>query len=238
MWLAEIYSFLVTSLQLDPDFEAEVIQGELKVGLVQSLSDSDASWTPADHTNTANYAVSPRELSLRLHEVIESRLESRIEELEAALQNSQKKVHSLKWQHLLSQTNVASSTPGSPNFINEVPEMDQPFEINFSGGGSDSHNEAYDEIIRVADSDQETPDAVHCSSHIEEAIPRYNERFSEAQNKGCDNVIRKSEDRILRSPGSSEVGKGSEDGVSDDEFLIRQIVEKSRQGLSLVLNSY
>lgn len=225
-------------VELDPDFEAEVIQGELKVGLVQSLSDSDASWTPADHTYTANYAVSPRELSLRLHEVIESRLESRIEELEAALQNSQKKVHSLKWQHLLSQTNVASSMPGSPNFINEVPEMDQPFEINFSGGGSDSHNEAYDEIIRVADSDQETPDAVHGSSHIEEAIPRYNERFGEAQNKGCDNVIRKSEERILRSPGSIEVGKESEDGVSDDEFLIRQIVEKSRQGLSLVLNSY
>lgn len=42
----------------------------LKVGLVQSRSDSCKLY-PADHTHTANYAVSPRELNMRLHEVIE-----------------------------------------------------------------------------------------------------------------------------------------------------------------------
>lgn len=223
-------------LQLDPDFDAEVIQGDLKVGLVQSRSDSDASWTPADHTQTANYAVSPRELSLRLHEVIKSRLEARIEELEAALQNSQKKVHSLKWQHRISQTNMASSTPGSPN-VNEVHEMDQPFEINLSGEGLDAHSEAYDEIIWVADSNQETPDAACRNSHIEEVIPRYHKRLGEGQNKDRDNLIGTLEERILRSRGSIEVAAESEDGESDDELLIRQIVKKSRQGLSTVLNS-
>lgn len=223
-------------LQLDPDFEAEVIQGDLKVGFVQSRSDSDASWTPADHTQTANDAVSPRELSLRLHEVIKSRLEAQIEELEAALQNSQKKVHSLKWQHRISQTNMASSTPGSPN-INEVHEMDQPLEINLSGEGLDAHSEAYDEIIWVADSNQETPDAACRNSHIEEVIPRYHKRLGEFQNKGRDNLIGTLEERILRSRGSSEVAAESEDGESDDELLTRQIVKKSRQGFSTVLNS-
>ncbi|XP_058193623.1 uncharacterized protein LOC131310559 [Rhododendron vialii] len=223
-------------VELNPDFEAEVIQGDLKVGLVQSRSDSDASWTPADHTQTANYAVSPRELSLRLHEVIKSRLEARIEELEAALQNSQKKVQSLKWQHRISQTNMASSTPGSPN-VNEVYEMDQPFEINLSGEGLDARSEAYDEIIWVADSNQETPDAACRNSHIEEVIPRYHKRLGEGQNKGRDNLIGTLEERILRSRGSSEVAAESEDGESDDELLIRQIVKKSRQGLSTVLNS-
>lgn len=223
-------------VELDPDFEAEVIQGDLKVGFVQSRSDSDASWTPADHTQTANDAVSPRELSLRLHEVIKSRLEAQIEELEAALQNSQKKVHSLKWQHRISQTNMASSTPGSPN-INEVHEMDQPLEINLSGEGLDAHSEAYDEIIWVADSNQETPDAACRNSHIEEVIPRYHKRLGECQNKGRDNLIGTLEERILRSRGSSEVAAESEDGESDDELLIRQIVKKSRQGFSTVLNS-
>lgn len=223
-------------VELDPDFEAEVIQGDLKVGFVQSRSDSDASWTPADHTQTANDAVSPRELSLRLHEVIKSRLEAQIEELEAALQNSQKKVHSLKWQHRISQTNMASSTPGSPN-INEVHEMDQPLEINLSGEGLDAHSEAYDEIIWVADSNQETPDAACRNSHIEEVIPRYHKRLGECQNKGRDNLIGTLEEQILRSRGSSEVAAESEDGESDDELLIRQIVKKSRQGFSTVLNS-
>lgn len=224
-------------MQLDPDFEAEVIQGDLKVGFVQSRSDSDASWTPADHTESANYAVSPMELSLRLHEVIKLRLEARIEELEAALQNSQKKVHSLKWQHLISQTNMASSTPGSPNVINEVHEMDQPFEMNLSGEDLDAHNEAYDEIIWVADSDQETPDAACGNGHIEEVIPRYDKQLGEGQNKGRDIMIGTSEERILRSQGSSEVAVESDDGENNDELLIRQIVKKSRHGLSLVLNS-
>ncbi|PSS13491.1 DNA double-strand break repair Rad50 ATPase [Actinidia chinensis var. chinensis] len=199
-------------VELDPDLEADVIQGDLKVDLmqpggVQSESDSNTSGTFTNHTHTANYAVSPRELSLRLHEVIESRLKARIMELEAALQNSQNKVHSLEWQRLVSPRGLAcgkvgsTSTPGSPIFANEVPDVDRPFVINLSGEALDAYNEAYEEIIWVRDTDEDTPDAV-CGSN----------RFTEQRSRSL---------------------KSNED---DDEFLIRQIVEKSRQGCSLVFN--
>ena len=158
-------------MQLDPDFEADVIQGDLKVDLmqpggVQYESDSNTSGTTTNHTHAANYAISPRELSLRLHEVIESRLEARIMELEAALQHSQNKVHSLEWQRLVSPRGLASgkvgstSTPGSPIFANEVPDADRPFVINFSGDALDAYNEAYEEIIQEMDTDE---DGVGCS---------------------------------------------------------------------------
>lgn len=61
-----------------------------------SDSDDDAGGSSTNPIDTANYAVSPKELSLRLHEVIQSRLEVRIVELEAALENSQKRLHALE----------------------------------------------------------------------------------------------------------------------------------------------
>ena len=42
-----------------------------------------------DDDHSANYAVSPRELSLRLHEVLESQLKERIQGLEAEIQMKQ-----------------------------------------------------------------------------------------------------------------------------------------------------
>ncbi|GFY98418.1 hypothetical protein Acr_12g0009590 [Actinidia rufa] len=201
-------------VELDPDFEADVIHGDLKVDLMmqlggaQSESDSNVSGTSTNHTHTANYAISPRELSLRLHEVIESRLEARILELEAALQNSQNKVYSREWQRLVSPRGLAhgevgsSSTLGSPIFANEVPEVDRPFVINLSGEALDAYNKAYEEIIRVMDTDEDTPDAACGNNHFAKEISR---------------SLTLNED--------------------NDELLIRQIVEKSRQGCSLVLHA-
>ncbi|KAJ6429535.1 hypothetical protein OIU84_021022 [Salix udensis] len=61
-----------------------------------SDSDDDAGGSSTNPIDTANYAVSPKELSLRLHEVIQSRLVVRIVELEAALENSQKRLLALE----------------------------------------------------------------------------------------------------------------------------------------------
>lgn len=85
------------SLQLDPDFVAGVVEEDLRLDKV--------NWEPAGSSSDSDHeeAVCPRELSLRLHEVIESRLEARIMELETALGASQKRVHSMDFEHVKSK---------------------------------------------------------------------------------------------------------------------------------------
>ncbi|KAJ6768402.1 hypothetical protein OIU74_022130 [Salix koriyanagi] len=63
---------------------------------ILSDSDDDAGGSSTNPIDTANYIVSPKELSLRLHEVIQSRLAVRIMELEAALEYSQKRLLALE----------------------------------------------------------------------------------------------------------------------------------------------
>lgn len=91
-----------------------------------------------DDDHSANYAVSPRELSLRLHEVLESQLKERIQELEAEVQMKQtqnhKSIHS--WKH----------------YENSV---DEPVILNLSGEALDAYNEAYDQFSKVSDSEEE-----------------------------------------------------------------------------------
>ncbi|CAL5399305.1 unnamed protein product [Camellia sinensis] len=219
-------------VELDPDFEADVVQGDLKVYAMQPCggqpeSDSDSSGTSTDHPHTANYAVSPRELSLCLHELIESRLEARIKELEAALQNSQKRVNSLEWQHIASQRGLAygelgsSSTPESPTLVNEVNEM---------------YNEAYGEIIRVTDTDQDTPEVVCNNNRVERDMSWSDRRLFEDQSRErwsrrlVHGKTGAWDERIERSRGLFEVVESEDE--DDDEFFIRQIVEKTRQGSS------
>ncbi|KAI8021288.1 hypothetical protein LOK49_LG03G00601 [Camellia lanceoleosa] len=219
-------------VELDPDFEADVVHGDLKVYAMQPRggqpeSDSDSSGTSTDHPHTANYAVSPRELSLCLHELIESRLEARIKELEAALQNSQKRVNSLEWQHIASQRGLAygelgsSSTPESLTLVNEV---------------NDKYNEAYGEIIRVTDTDQDTPEVVCDNNRVERDMSWSDRRLFEDQSRerwSRRMVHGKTgawDERIERSRGLFEVVESEDE--DDDEFLIRQIVEKTRQGSS------
>ncbi|KAM7484433.1 hypothetical protein LguiA_000442 [Lonicera macranthoides] len=81
-------------VELDPDFEPDVVQGDLKLDPAErqpgrpSDSADNASGTSTAHIYTSNYTVSPQELSLRLHELIELRLRARIEQLEMALLKS------------------------------------------------------------------------------------------------------------------------------------------------------
>ncbi|XP_051146038.1 uncharacterized protein LOC127261732 [Andrographis paniculata] len=74
-------------VELDPDFEPEIVRGDLKPAKANAPSESitESTSTTMDCSQPANYSVSPWELSLRLHELIESRLETRIKELETAL---------------------------------------------------------------------------------------------------------------------------------------------------------
>ncbi|XP_009779140.1 protein POLAR-like 1 [Nicotiana sylvestris] len=121
-------------VELDPEDEVDVAQGELKLDYLnmQCSDSSESEWDTSEtriyHSKPANYPVSPRELSLRLHEVIESRLEAQIKELETALYNSQIRAYSLEAQHILSQMDYASSEsessayPQSPYCYHEANE--------------------------------------------------------------------------------------------------------------------
>ncbi|CDP00439.1 unnamed protein product [Coffea canephora] len=113
----------------EPDSQCEVdtIRGDIKLDALrrqyenasESVSDEESDTTNGP-TPPANYAVSPRELSMRLHKLRESRLEARIKELENALQNIQNEFHSLEPQCITSLDSAYSdgeslSTPESPH---------------------------------------------------------------------------------------------------------------------------
>lgn len=92
-------------MQLDSESEVNIIEGGIKLDAFrrQHYSASESELDERSDTTTgraetppANYAVSPRELSIRLHELIESQLEARIKELETALQINQNKFLSLE----------------------------------------------------------------------------------------------------------------------------------------------
>lgn len=109
-------------LQMNPDFDTDVVHGDLKLekgkGNPGGLSDSDheVRGKSTDRPDKENYAVSPQELSIRLHKVIQSRLEALIIELETALEHSQKRLHSMEvesvipWKERDSYGNAESSS--------------------------------------------------------------------------------------------------------------------------------
>ncbi|KAG7019997.1 hypothetical protein SDJN02_18965, partial [Cucurbita argyrosperma subsp. argyrosperma] len=88
--------------ELGPEFEEDFAEGELRNDM---MSGESCGWSKANKeanestVHSGNYTVSPRELSLRLHDVIQSRLEARIEELENTLQNNYKKQQLLNTEY-------------------------------------------------------------------------------------------------------------------------------------------
>ncbi|KAI3816631.1 hypothetical protein L1987_16334 [Smallanthus sonchifolius] len=99
--LEENMQKLSSVVEIDSDFEADMARGDLNLDTLtwqldnQSESDHDDKWVKSESTGqpvfTPNYTVSSLDLRLRLHEVIETELRARIEELEAVLagQNGQ-----------------------------------------------------------------------------------------------------------------------------------------------------
>ncbi|KAI3970801.1 hypothetical protein MKX01_024448 [Papaver californicum] len=167
--------------ELDPDLVGNIVQGELRPDMLKggaafrADSDKDASGTSTTQTENVNYAVSPRTLSLRLHEIIQSRLEGRIEELESELQNSQKIVTLMEYKQQRSlQRNYSNGGPRSSSqesltLLDEDNSIAQPLVLNLSGNALDSYNESYKELLGVPLTDEEeehTPLTVHYENQI------------------------------------------------------------------------
>ncbi|KAI3696323.1 hypothetical protein L1987_79335 [Smallanthus sonchifolius] len=128
--LEENMQKLSSVVEIDSDFEADMARGDLNLDTLtwqldsQSESDHDDKWVKSESTGkpffTPNYTVSSLDLRLRLHEVIESELRARIEELEAVLagQNGQTYLDSREpkeensfWDFDHTRIESSSSTP-------------------------------------------------------------------------------------------------------------------------------
>lgn len=256
-------------VELDPDSTADFARGELRLDMVnrqaaaQSESNQDARGTSP--TCSANYAVSPRELSLHLHEVIQSRLQERVKELETALQNSQMKVQLLESEHknaqrLLSTTELRySSGEVSPVVEGDFSCIDQPLVMNLSREALDAYNEAYEELNKMNESEEE--DSLSGDFEDNQAgLHLFDQRVSWGQNGRANGSFSLSSHNQEKTPNdlhtgplksSAEYGAGIEellyDRISEDENsdcddemekqLIKQIIEKTKKGSPVVLNA-
>uniref|UniRef100_A0A3Q7FSV1 Uncharacterized protein n=1 Tax=Solanum lycopersicum TaxID=4081 RepID=A0A3Q7FSV1_SOLLC len=211
--------------KLDPDFVTDLAKGELRTELFnrqaggQPYADQDGSGTSTPHP--ANYAVSPRELTLRLHEVLQTQLEDRVKELEMALQNSERKVRYMEaelvssWRDSSNSEGGSSSTHGSPVTKVEQRTADQPMTINLRGDALDAYNEAYNVFTRLNSEEED----VAVAPGVMDINHQENSRSREHNFDWIEN------DRM--------------NDESDDEMeklLIRHIVEKAKKGSPAVLN--
>ncbi|KAL3824748.1 hypothetical protein ACJIZ3_020777 [Penstemon smallii] len=216
--------------ELHPNFASDVIMGDLRADLFGAKTDTqpyaNRDGSGSSTPNSLCYPVSPKELSLRLHEVIQSRLEERIKELETALENSQRKVE---------QTESIEHRARQP-YIQE----DSPVVINLSGEALAAYNEAYEGFNKVSDSDEEDfPFGFEKSNH-QEIFHQCKQVIDRVQNGGVNGYM----DPIVI--GSREMSNmvvctsrdESEDGEDEmEKLLIKQIVEKVKQGSPAVFNA-
>ncbi|GLT25197.1 hypothetical protein SLA2020_003420 [Shorea laevis] len=256
-------------VELDPDFEADFAQGELRVDMINQQapveSESDQDERCDSTTHSRNYAVSPRELSLRLHEVMQSRLEERVQELETALQNSQRKVKRMESEHQnywrdFSNTEFRHfSTEESLLVDEDCNSMTQPLVMNLTGEALDAYNEAYDELMKINESeDEDSPSKEYANTHLggehlsEGSMswgqnsaangsphPMYNKK--EVSSEIFASQVTTSEEHSSRFQELLDVGFSEhESSDCDDEMgrqLIKQIVEKTKKGSPVVLNA-
>ncbi|XP_019167041.1 PREDICTED: uncharacterized protein LOC109162806 isoform X2 [Ipomoea nil] len=203
---------------LDPEFIPDLAEGELRADVFnwrtdhQPYADQDGSGNSTPHS--ANYAVSPKELSLRLHQVIKSQLEERVRELEMALKQSQRKVRYMEVQHsyhrrVFSNSEAEeSSTQGSPV------AKDRPVVINLAGEALNAYNEVFEEFSTTNESEDDV---------IASGIGKINHQDNMNQH---DHDVDWIESSML-----------SDDNDEMDRMLIKRILEKARKGSPAVLNA-
>ncbi|XP_058788473.1 uncharacterized protein LOC131662644 [Vicia villosa] len=230
-------------VEIDPDFVADFAQGELPAN---KFIGTDANVTTP---LPSNYGVSPHELSVRLHEVIQHQLEKRVKELEIALENSQRRVRFLESKHDGSFEKASSPTKENSLMTREdCDTMSQPLILNLSGEALDAYNEAYEELIKINDSEDNSP-----STNIEQGSPLSHDwhatgfEHSSATNSVVDEGSLSmepyfSKETMLEGESSSELNVSGDESrdCDNDEIerqLIRQIVERTKKGSPLFQNA-
>jgi hypothetical protein len=243
----------------DQDFVGDIVLGELKVDMIRrDLTDystesdhgRDSRESSPDCTHGSNYPVSPRDLSIRLHKVIQHRLEARIKELESAIaqKQTQPQLQIMATERIFSEQICSNSDSGSssnqesPLFIQETSSLAEPYCLNLSGDALEAYDEAYEEFMRIADSP--------CTSSTN-GKPQVNEDYT----VDCGLICGMEEDsgkklkevptweHILKSVDHNRTHENDaddEDETDDDQdskVLIQQIVERTKQGSPVLINA-
>ncbi|XP_048528556.1 uncharacterized protein LOC125508042 [Triticum urartu] len=246
-------------IEIDQEFIGDIVQGELKSDMIRRdiadySSDSDhgrdSRQSSPDYTHETNYPVSPRDLSLRLHKVIQHRLEDRIKELETALAQSQKQaqLHIRAGQRVFSEQTCSNSDSGSssnqdsPLFIQETSSSAEPFCLNLAGDALEAYDEAYEEFMRIADSPCTTSTNGRPQVNEDYSVDRSliwgleDESATELKEDSTWEQAVKSGD-----PNRAQESDGDESGDEDDhnsEMLIQQIVERTKQGSPVLIHAH
>ncbi|RDX74903.1 hypothetical protein CR513_45282, partial [Mucuna pruriens] len=227
-------------VELEPGFVADFAQGELRADIVRGKdcvhpkSNEDASDpTPLP----ANYAVMPHELSLRLHEVIQSQLEQRVKELEISLENSQRKVRLLESKQESYLQKASSFGRGN----DDCDLMSQPLILNLSGEALDAYNEAYEELIKIKDSEENSPLGIHDNSDHKEGSHSHDWHALGVQHGGANGssmvtMLEGHSSSIYELDGTEDESFGFDENEVEQQ-LIRQIVERTKKGSPLFKNA-
>ncbi|KFK25172.1 hypothetical protein AALP_AA8G075800 [Arabis alpina] len=233
--------------ELEPDFEVDFAQGELRDDQVKRLDETESNQEPSGNSTpeSGNYTVSPRELSLRLHKVIKLRYEERIEELEIALQESQRKVEQLVMQSeekkkpLSRIHNKDSNLPVSVAHIKKHnnPAKIQPLVMNLTGEALVAFNESYEELMDINDYSEE--DYIPFENEKQEELSLTSKSSPWSHKDYTKDSSRTSEDmNFFRLHDLLGLNDDEEEYESEmEKQLIKQIVEKTKQGSSAVINA-
>ncbi|KAG9153225.1 hypothetical protein Leryth_021245 [Lithospermum erythrorhizon] len=234
-------------VELEPDLLPDVSVGEFKADLFSRQTGGQSYYADQDGRgistiHPANYAVSPRELSLRLHEVIESRLEARVKELEAALQNSQRKFqvaeydHIESWRKFSSSDAEYSSNPTSPVQENEPSCASHPVVINLPDEAQQA-NLANDLISKLNNSVDDKLHGIISSTHGTSSHS-HKQSPCQVQEGWMDNHVDPCLDEEVYNTLSYELSSSRERHSQDECPEKQHIVERARkQGSSVILNA-
>ncbi|BAT17775.1 uncharacterized protein [Oryza sativa Japonica Group] len=241
------------------DLIGDIVQGELKIDTThcdladhssESAHGRDSRESSPDYTHDANYPVSPRDLSLRLHKVIQQRLEERIKELETTLAQSemQTQVQVMATEQILCERTCSDSDSGSPNqespvYIQETNSLVEPFCLNLAGDALEAYDEAYEEFMRIADSPCTTSTNGKPQVHEDYSVDR---SLIWGLEDGSARKLKKvpTWERILKSrePNRTQESDGDdedefEDDDQDSKMLIQQIIERTKQGSPVLIHA-
>ncbi|ESQ40741.1 hypothetical protein EUTSA_v10013089mg [Eutrema salsugineum] len=249
--------------ELEPDFEVEFAQGELRDDRVERQhndTESNQELSGNATPESGNYTVSPRELSLRLHGVINSRYEKRIKELEVALQESQRKLEQLVmesednkkpssriWKsHEVMNHKRDSNRPVTVAHIAKKhhPAEIQPLVMNLAGEALDAFNDSYEELMDINDYSEEDDLPYEMQETERQEELSFTSKSSPWSHKDYIKGSSRTSEDVNFFRLQDLLGLSDDEEEEDREFefemeqqLIKQIVEKTKQGSSAVFNA-
>ncbi|KAK4778613.1 hypothetical protein SAY86_006141 [Trapa natans] len=201
----------LSDAELDPVFHKDFAQGEFIAERDYRLKDENQKrYSSSSSTiHSVNYVVSPWELSLRLHELIQRRLEDRIEELELALQNSQRKVQLL-------EPSTSQRQSRSPMIKDHAPSP-EPLVMNLSGEALAAYNEACEELVKFEPEEDQSPSSLYDLECSGTGQGRVQEIYN----------------MYLTGYESSDTEADDE----NERLLIKQIIERTKKDSSVIMNA-